>query len=60
MRSWKTTLVGIVAGFLNLSLNGVSVKSILLSAAVATLGTLAKDYNVTGVTNPPSKDQASK
>ena len=60
MRSWKTTLVGIVVGFLNLSLNGVSVKSILLSAAVAALGTLAKDYNVTGVTNPPSKDQASK
>ena len=60
MRSWKTTLVGIVASFLNLSLNGISIKSILLSVAVATLGTLTKDYNVTGVTNPSSKDQASK
>jgi hypothetical protein len=60
MRSWKTTLAGFVVGFLNLSQNGVSVKTILLSAAVAALGTLSKDFNVTGVTNPPSKDEATK
>jgi hypothetical protein len=59
MRSWKTTLIGFIAGFLNLGLNGVSIKSILLSAAVAALGTFAKDYNVSG-TSSSNKDSASK
>jgi hypothetical protein len=60
MRSWKSTLAGIFVGFLNLSQNGVSVKTILLSAAFAALGSVAKDFNVSGKTNPPSKDDATK
>jgi hypothetical protein len=48
MKSWKTTLVGFGAGFLNLYAGGFTVKTALLSAALAAFGLVAKDHNVTG------------
>lgn len=48
MRNWKTTAAGAVIGVLNLSANGVTLKSFLLSLALAALGAFAKDHNVTG------------
>ncbi len=48
MRSWRTTIAGFVAAVANLIQNGLSWKSALLSAAIATVGALAKDYSVSG------------
>ena len=46
--SWKTTLLGYTAAALNLNQAGINWKSLLLSIALAILGHVAKDYNVTG------------
>jgi hypothetical protein len=43
--NWKTTLIGFSAAALNLIQQGVTWKSALLSAAIATLGAVAKDYD---------------
>jgi hypothetical protein len=48
MRNWKTTLLGIGAGVLNLVANGMTWKQALLSTGLAALGFFAKDKNVTG------------
>ena len=48
--SFKTTLAGIGVGFLNLYANGASPKNAALSIGLALLGSLAKDFNVTGGT----------
>ncbi len=50
MKNWKTTLFGVAAGVLNLFANGAGWKQVLYSLAVAGLGILAKDFNVTGGT----------
>lgn len=50
MKNWKTTLMGISAGVLNLFANGTNWKQVLVSAGVAFLGAFAKDNNVTGGT----------
>ncbi len=46
--SFKTTLAGIGVGFLNLYANGATPKNAALSIGLALLGSLAKDFNVTG------------
>jgi hypothetical protein len=48
MKNWKTSLAGLGAGILNLLANGHNWKQVLLSAAVAALGLVGKDLNVTG------------
>lgn len=48
MFSWKTTLLGIASGALNLFANGASWKQVLLSAGLAAFGLVAKDSQVTG------------
>ena len=60
MRSWKSTLLGFVVAVLNIVQQGLHVKSALLSVAIAALGAVVKDYNVTGASAPPSKDEAAK
>lgn len=58
MKSWKTTLVGILTGgtisidaLINQGLTA-GWKQALLGLAIAVLGALAKDHNVTGGTTP--------
>lgn len=46
--SFRTTLAGIGVGFLNLYANGVSPKNAALSIGLALLGSVAKDFNVSG------------
>ena len=48
MKNYKTTLLGLAAGALNLFANGADYKQVLLSLAVAALGMFAKDHNVVG------------
>ena len=48
MKSWKTTLLGLIAGGLNLYAGGMSLKNTLLSICIAALGVAAKDSGVTG------------
>ena len=50
MKNWKTTVFGLGAGALNLLANGTNWKQVLLSLAVAGVGLVAKDSNVTGGT----------
>jgi hypothetical protein len=56
MRSWKTTLVGCVGAVANalfplLSTGSVPTETLIMSAVMALLGFVAKDFNVTG--GPP-------
>ena len=71
MRSWKTTLSGLVSSMaglvLALSTAGVGVPkwavitaSFVLAGGFASLGIFGKDSNVTGPSVPPSKDTATK
>ena len=71
MRNWKTSLSGVVSSIaglvLAMSTAGVVLpKWVLVTAGFAmaggfsAMGIFAKDYNVTGVGSPPSKDQATK
>ncbi len=48
MKNWKTTLLGLGAGALNMFANGTNWKQVLLSLALAAFGVVAKDHNVTG------------
>jgi hypothetical protein len=58
MKSWKTTLAGMLAAIANLFLpmvtggqiSGISSRDLAVSAGLAALGYLAKDSNVTGGT----------
>ena len=71
MRSWKTTLSGLVSSgaglVLAMSTGGVPIPKwaviaagFVMAGGFATLGIFGKDSNVTGVAAPPSKDQATK
>lgn len=46
MANWKTTVLGLAAGALNLLANGIHWKQVLLSLAIAAVGVLAKDFDV--------------
>lgn len=48
LKNWKTTLVGLGVGGLNLYANGANWKSVLVSVGFAGMGILAKDFNITG------------
>jgi len=54
--SLKTTLAGIGVAFLNLYANGATLKNAALSIGLALLGSLAKDFNSTGGTNPTTSE----
>jgi hypothetical protein len=71
MRSWKTTLSGLVSSaaalVLALSQAGIVmpkwlpvVATFLMAGGMASLGIVGKDFNVSGLTAPPSKDVATK
>jgi hypothetical protein len=71
MRSWKTTLSGVVGSIAGLVLaihqSGVvmppwipSVAEYVLVGGFASLGIFAKDSNVSGVTSLLSQDKATK
>ena len=45
LKHWMTTLAGLVAAAGNLSVNGMTLKSFLISLAIASLGAAAKDAN---------------
>lgn len=47
-KSWKTTLLGLGLGALNLFANGASPKQVGLSLGLLALGAVAKDHNVSG------------
>lgn len=47
MKNWKTTVAGLAGGALNLYANGVDIHQIVFSIAIAVLGAMAKDRNVT-------------
>ena len=53
MKSWKTTLVGCLGAALNAALpllktGSIDAQTLITSVAMALLGYLAKDFNVTG------------
>jgi hypothetical protein len=53
MKNWKTTLFGCLLGAANAALplmqtGTVDPQTLCVSAAIAGIGILAKDYNVTG------------
>lgn len=71
MRSWKTTLSGLISSgaglILAMSMAGVVLPkwatvtaAFVMAGGFASLGIFGKDSNVTGAGSPPSKDQASK
>jgi hypothetical protein len=49
-KNWKTTIAGFTGGGLTLYAGGTDFKHILLALALAGLGSVAKDSNVTGGT----------
>lgn len=54
MKSWKSTLAGCVGAAVNIALplvqtGTVESKTIIISATLAVLGFLAKDFDVSGV-----------
>jgi len=68
MRSWKTTLIGLATALFGFILFSpqyfppwmIDVAKYATVGGLASLGYMAKDYNVTGTAGPPSKDQATK
>lgn len=50
MKNWKTTLLGLAAGALNMLANGTNWKQVLVTLGLAGLGLVSKDSNVTGGT----------
>ena len=52
LKSWKTTLVGILTGagylFFSAMQQGLKFKDALIATGVALLGMVSKDHNVTG------------
>lgn len=46
MKDWKTTLLGLASGALNLFANGTGWKQVLLSVAVAALGVFTQDSSL--------------
>jgi hypothetical protein len=53
--SWKTSLLGLGAGIMQLLSQGTNWKSVIAAAGVTLLGWFAKDNNVTGGTVPNDK-----
>lgn len=47
-KNWKTTIAGFAGGGLTLYADGTDLKHILLALAMAVLGVVAKDKDVTG------------
>jgi hypothetical protein len=43
MKDWKTTLAGLGAAIAHVTVNGVGWKQLIVAAAIALLGLLAKD-----------------
>ena len=71
MRSWKTTASGLVSSGAALVVFMatqdvtlphwvVVVAGFVLAGGLASMGIAGKDYNVSGLNSPPSKDQATK
>ncbi len=62
--NWKTTLIGVGMGSLNMFLaamsQGVTPKDALISVGMAALGAAAKDHNVTGGTKKQKTKPAPK
>jgi hypothetical protein len=52
MKNWKTTLIGLGFGvgilFVQAVTSGVKPKDALIAAGIAALGSVSKDFNVTG------------
>lgn len=48
MTDWKTTLLGLASGALNLFANGTNWKQVLFSVGLAGLGILSKDASLFG------------
>ena len=69
MRSWKTTLSGLIAGImtvldgtLHALSNGQTVdwNKVALGVLIAVLGYFSKDYNVSGPPSTGGKDSSTK
>jgi hypothetical protein len=71
MRSWKTTLSGLISSLAGLVLamgaagvvlpKWVTVTAgFVMAGGFGAMGIFGKDSNVTGAGSPPSKDQATK
>lgn len=64
MKSWKTTVAGLAGAFINLLIagltSGVTLKDAALSAAIATLGILVKDFDKSNAPNPLANPQSTK
>jgi hypothetical protein len=44
-KNWKTTLAGVLAAVAHVTVNGTSWKQLLVAAAMAAIGALAKDHS---------------
>ena len=54
MKSWKTTLVGCLGAALNaliplLKTGSIDAQTLIMSAVIAIMGVLAKDFDVSGL-----------
>ena len=49
MKNWKTTVAGLAGGALTAYAGGLDLTHVLLGLALAALGLVAKDKDVTGV-----------
>jgi len=45
VKDWRTTLAGLAAAILHVSINGVSWKQLAYAGLLAAVGYLAKDHN---------------
>lgn len=64
MKNWKTTVAGLAAAFINLLIagltSGITLKDAAISAAIATLSLLAKDFDKSNSPNPLKDSQSTK
>lgn len=58
--SFKTTLVGLGVGFINLYAGGMTAKNAALSVGLALLGALSKDFDATGGTKPVTPEAVKR
>lgn len=58
--NWKTTLIGVGLGFLNVWASGISAKQTAISIGLAALGAVAKDFNTTGGTVPATPEAVDR
>lgn len=52
-KNWKTTLAGFLGGALTAWAGGMDLKSVVIGAAIAAVGTAAKDHDGVTVVKPP-------